>query len=58
MPEVMVKVTGGGRDAAQVAAHSKYIGRHGKLEILTDDGKRLAAKSAARELLEDWDLDL
>jgi hypothetical protein len=35
--EVMIKITGGGRDARHVAAHFKYIGRQGRLEILTDD---------------------
>ena len=58
VPEVMVKVSGGGREAGSVQAHFAYIGRHGKLEIETDDGRALAGKGAARELVEDWNLDL
>jgi hypothetical protein len=58
VPEVMVKVSGGGREAGAVQAHFAYIGRHGNLDIETDDGRRLAGEGAARELVEDWDLDL
>ena len=54
----MVKVSGGGREAGSVQAHFAYIGRNGKLEIETDDGRALAGKGAARELVEDWNLDL
>jgi hypothetical protein len=54
----MVKVSGGGRDAAGVLAHVSYVGRHGDLELEMDDGRQLAGKGAAKELLEDWDLDL
>jgi hypothetical protein len=55
-PEVMVKVSGGGTSLGAVAAHAKYIGRHGKVEILTDDGERLAGKDAAKKLTGEWDL--
>lgn len=58
VPEVMVKVSGGGREAGAVQAHFAYMGRHGELEIETDDGRVLTGKGAARELVEDWDLDL
>lgn len=57
-PEVMVKVSGGGRSIQAVQAHFAYIDRHGKLEIETDDGQRMTGKGADRELVEDWDLDL
>jgi hypothetical protein len=56
-PEVMVKVSGGGRDAGAVAAHFAYLGRSGKLEIETDDGRLLTGSGAAREIVEDWNLD-
>ena len=58
VPEVMVKVSGGGREAGAVQAHFTYMGRQGTLEIETDDGRLLMGKGAARELVEDWDLDL
>jgi hypothetical protein len=57
-PEVVVKVSGGGRSSRAVAAHIAYIDRHGRLDIETDDGERLKGRAAAKELTEDWDLDL
>ena len=39
-PEVMVKVTGGGKRRGAVAAHFGYISRRGDLEIETDQGER------------------
>jgi hypothetical protein len=57
-PEVMVKVTGGGTSSSAVAAHVSYIGRHGELEIETDEGERIRGRKEQRVLLEDWYLDL
>lgn len=56
-PEVMVKVSGGGRDSGTVRAHLKYVGRHGKLSIETDEGVELQGKGAADELVDEWALD-
>lgn len=56
-PEVMVKVSGGGRTAAGVQAHFAYIDRHGKLEVHTDDGDRLQGKDVAAHVVDDWNLD-
>jgi hypothetical protein len=55
--EVLVKVSGGGRDADGVQAHFEYIDRHGKLDIETDQGEVLRGKTAATELINDWALD-
>jgi Relaxase/Mobilisation nuclease domain len=57
-PEVMVKVSGGGRDEAGVGAHLRYIGRHGKLPIETDDGLTLQGRGAVQGIVSDWQLDL
>jgi hypothetical protein len=59
-PEVMIKVTGGGGSTSRrgVIAHFSYIGRRGEMEIETDDGQRLAGRTAAQSLFTDWDLDL
>src|SRR5271168_3360610 len=57
-PEVMVKVSGGANTVQGVAAHFKYIGRRGELEIETDDGDRLMGKDVTAQLIDDWDLDL
>lgn len=58
VPEVMIKVTGGGRSVGAVWRHLRYIDRRGGLELETDDGERLQAKGAERTLLEDWGLAL
>jgi hypothetical protein len=57
-PEVMVKVSGGGRDVGGVEAHLRYIGRHGRLPVETDEGLALQGRGAAREIAADWQLDL
>lgn len=57
-PEVMVKVTGGGKSSGAVAAHFAYISRKGELEIETDDGQRVTGKEDTKALLKDWHLDL
>ncbi|VTU42939.1 relaxase/mobilization nuclease domain-containing protein [Variovorax sp. RA8] len=57
-PEVMVKVSGGGRDVGGVEAHLRYIGRHGKLPVETDEGLSVQGRGAAKEITADWQLDL
>lgn len=37
-PQVMVKVTGGGRGMKGIAAHFRYISKHGRLDIEDDQG--------------------
>jgi hypothetical protein len=58
VPEVMIKVTGGGRSVGAVWRHLRYIDRRGGLELETDDGERLQVKGAEKGLLEDWGLAL
>src|SRR5271163_2611034 len=55
--EVLVKISGGGRDADGVQAHFEYIDRHGKLDVETDQGEVFQGKSAATELINEWALD-
>jgi len=57
VPEVMVKVTGGGRDSGTAEAHIDYIDRHGELDVLTDDGDALKGKDVSSVLVKDWKLD-
>jgi hypothetical protein len=56
-PEVMVKVTGGGRSLGAVAAHLGYISHHGELEIETDEAQRVG-KDEQKALIRDWHLEL
>lgn len=53
-PQVMVKVTGGGRGMLAIAAHFRYISKNGRLDIETEQGDTVRGKSAAHELGEDW----
>lgn len=57
-PEVMVKVTGGGKSRGAVAAHFAYISRKGELEIETDDGQRAIGREDTKAVLKDWHLEL
>jgi hypothetical protein len=57
VPEVMVKVSGGGKSADAVQAHFAYIDRHGKLEVRTDEGEKLQGKNVADYLPDDWNLE-
>ncbi len=58
IPEVMVKVTGGGTNRGAVAAHFAYISRRGVLEIETDDGERIGRREEQKRLIDDWHLEL
>jgi len=58
IPEVMVKVTGGGARRGAVAAHFAYISRQGTLEIETDEGERIGRREDQKRLLDDWHLEL
>jgi hypothetical protein len=53
-PQVMVKVTGGGRGMKAIAAHFRYIGKHGRLDLEDEQGNVLRGKDAVRELADDW----
>jgi len=57
IPEVMVKVTGGGKKTGAVAAHFSYISQHGELEIQTDRGEHLT-EDGQNAFLKGWHLDL
>jgi len=54
VPQVMVKVTGGGRGMAAIAAHFRYISKAGRLAIVDDRGEVRSGKDAVRDLVEQW----
>jgi hypothetical protein len=58
VPEVMVKVSGGGKSPAAVKAHISYIDRHGNLEVHTDRGEILQGRAVAEHLTGVWNLDV
>lgn len=55
-PQVMVKVTGGGRGMAAIAAHFRYISKSGRLTIEDDRGFEREGKEALRDLVDQWRL--
>ena len=55
-PQVMVKVTGGGRGLNAIAAHFKYISKNGRLDIEDDRGEVLRGKDDLHGLADDWRL--
>ena len=55
-PQVMVKVTGGGRGMQAIAAHFRYISKSGRLDLEDERGETMHGKDALHELTEDWRL--
>ena len=53
-PQVMVKVTGGGRGMKAIAAHFRYISKNGRLEMEDEFGNIERGKEAVRGMVEDW----
>jgi relaxase-like protein len=53
-PQVMVKVTGGGRAMKAIAAHFRYISKNGRIEIEDERGEKMRGKEFLRELVDDW----
>jgi hypothetical protein len=53
-PQVMVKVTGGGRCMAAIAAHFRYISKNGRLEIEDQRGETLIGKDSLHGLGDEW----
>jgi hypothetical protein len=53
-PQVMVKVTGGGRGMKAIAAHFRYISKNGRLDIEDERGETMRGKDSLPELADDW----
>ncbi len=53
-PQVMVKVTGGGRGMRAIVAHFRYISKNGRLVIENELGEQMHGKDVLRELADDW----
>jgi hypothetical protein len=53
-PQVMVKVTGGGRSMGAIAAHFRYISKNGQLEIEDQRGETLRGKDCLHSLADEW----
>jgi hypothetical protein len=53
-PQVMVKVTGGGRGMGAIAAHLRYIAKGGRLPIEDDRGTVREGRAALRAIADQW----
>ena len=53
-PQVMVKVSGGGRGMKAIAAHFRYIAKDGRLPMEDDRGVMQQGKEELRDLVEQW----
>jgi hypothetical protein len=53
-PQVMVKVTDGGRGMAAIAAHFRYISKNGQLRIEDDRGVVRGGQEVVKDLAEQW----
>lgn len=53
LPQVMIKITGGGRGADKAQANINYIGREGELTVYDQDGLEYKGLDQ-RELMETW----
>jgi hypothetical protein len=53
-PQVMVKVTGGGRGMGAIAAHFRYISKQGRLPIEDDRGVVHEGRDGVHDLVEQW----
>jgi Relaxase/Mobilisation nuclease domain len=53
-PQVMVKVTGGGRGMKAIAAHFRYISKNGRLNIEDERGEILRGKDSLQDIADDW----
>lgn len=54
VPEVMVKVSGGGKSLMQIKAHLDYISRNGEVPIENENGDLITGKEAVRDLRDEW----
>ncbi|MFH0134818.1 relaxase/mobilization nuclease domain-containing protein [Variovorax sp. VaC1] len=53
-PEVMVKISGGGKGMRHIKSHLDYISRNGKIELENEEGDVLTGIEDLRELRKEW----
>jgi hypothetical protein len=53
-PQVMVKVTGGGRGMAAIAAHFRYISKNGRLAMEDERGVVSTGKESLHDVIDEW----
>lgn len=53
-PEVMVKITGSGKNIRQIKNHLDYVSRNGELALEDQEGELIQGKRAVRDLRDEW----
>jgi hypothetical protein len=53
-PEVMVKVSGSGKNSGQVLAHMTYITRNGKIEAENERGEKIEGLDDVKQAFREW----
>lgn len=53
-PEVMVKISGGGKDLRSIKAHLDYISRNGEVELEDEQGRIHSGMEEVRAVRDDW----
>lgn len=53
-PEVMVKISGGGKDLRSIKAHLDYISRNGEVELEDEQGRVHRGIEEVRAVRDDW----
>lgn len=53
-PEVMVKISGGGKNMQHIKAHMDYISRNGDIELEDENGDIHIGKEAVRDVRDSW----
>lgn len=54
VPEVMVKISGGGKDMHGIKAHLDYISRNGEVQLEDEQGRIHDGVEDVREVRDDW----
>lgn len=53
-PEVVIKISGGGRGMRSIKNHFNYISRNGKLELEDQDGNKIRGREEIKDLRDEW----
>lgn len=53
-PEVLVKISGGGKNMTRIKAHMDYISRHGAVELEDERGLIYSGKEDVRDMRDSW----
>lgn len=53
-PEVVIKISGGGKGMRSIKNHFDYISRNGRLDMEDQDGNKISGREEIRDLRDEW----